>query len=125
MKFFLKTAACKVCTNECLASYDCGKEKTHMGRPLPLVGTNETCPLAKFDVEHQSRKSDKTGFILRDDPTLEELTALCEHCDFRNNSKDTGNEISLESCFFSHCIDCPVQSCRDGILECAAEAAMS
>ena len=126
MESFLKAAACKVCTNECFASYDCGKEKNRIGRPLPLVGKNTVCPLAKYHVEHQQpRISDKTGFILFNDPTMDELSALCRYCDFRDPSQDTEENIDLESCFFTHCMDCPVQHLRDNILECAAEAAMS
>ena len=97
-----------------------------MGRPLPLIGKNTVCPLAKYNVEHEKpKRSERTGFILRDDPTMDELAALCQYCDFRDASKDTDEEIDLESCYFTHCMDCPVQHVRDNILECAAEAAMS
>lgn len=119
----LNAAACKVCNSGCIAGFECGKSKADWGR-LPLFGSNTVCPLQKYEVEH----TDKGKTLierLRNTPELEELDLLCQHCDFRDKSKDTPETFSLESCFVSHCMDCPVESCRENIEETIAEARMS
>lgn len=98
-----------------MAGFDCGKKRDF--NPIPLIGTNTVCPLAKFRV-HASDE-------INDWPTIAELDYLCEVCEHRDKSSDTKDEFSLASCFESHCIDCPVESCRENIQECMAEAALS
>lgn len=116
-------AAKKVCTSGCIACFECGKSKSNFGS-ISRFGNNEICPLAKYDVEH---KDDREGFLesLLNNPDLDDLFILCKHCDHRDSSDDKENDISISSCYETHCMDCPVQMCRENIQECAAEAAMS
>lgn len=119
----LQIAACKVCTSGCIASFDCGKTKSTLGT-IPLFGSNIVCPLAKFNVDHSKEKTDLIE-SLKNQPTLDDLYMLCEFCEHRDTTNDTDDSFSKENCFESYCIDCPVQSCIDNVLECIAEGAMS
>lgn len=119
----LLAAASKVCTSGCIACFECGKSKSSFSHLSPF-GTNKICPLGKYDVKHDDSPKD---FIesLRNNPDLDDLFVLCKHCEHRDQPKDEDDELSLESCFETYCMDCPVQMCRETIQECAAEAAMS
>lgn len=119
----LVNSARKVCTPGCIAGFECGKSKEYKGS-LPLCGTNKICPLQKYEIKHDDRPQDLLT-RLSNEPSLQELDLLCEFCEHRDKTADTDKEFSLESCFVSHCIDCPVESCREGIMEVYAEAQMS
>ena len=119
----LFSAACKVCTPGCIASFNCGKSKSEFGT-VPLFGTNTVCPLEKYGIEHPEEKR-RLEERLMHSPDLDDLFVLCKHCEHRDASNDTPNVISTANCFETHCMDCPVQSCRENILECMAEGAMS
>lgn len=119
----LYEAAKKVCTNHCISSFACGKTKISAGH-LPLCGTNKVCPLQEYNVQHREGKEDMMRHIMCG-PTMEDLDLLCENCKHRDKYKDTRNTFSLDSCFETHCIDCPVQMDREGIEETIAEAMMS
>lgn len=115
----LQAAACKVCTSGCIASFDCGKTKSDFGA-IPLFGANTVCPLEKFNVDHDKEKTDRAGRL-----GLDDLYLLCKYCEHRDSSNDTEHSISTARCFESHCMDCPVQSCRENMQEGLAEGAMS
>ena len=119
----LLAAACKVCTSGCIASYECGKSKA-LAKSIPLFGKNNICPLAKYEVEHKDDEKDFMA-ILANDPTPDDLFVLCKHCEHRDASQDTSDIICFASCYEEYCLDCPVQSCREAIQECMAEAQMS
>lgn len=119
----LISAASKVCTRGCIASFNCGKSKSEFGT-VPLFGANTVCPLEKYGIEHSEEKKSLEE-RLRNSPDLNDLYILCKHCEHRDSSNDTKDTISTANCFESHCIDCPVQSCRENIMECMAEGAMS
>lgn len=119
----LQKAAAKICDPGCIACFDCGKNKERAVN-LPLCGTNTVCPLQRYDIDHSKAPADMLARLMNE-PTLEDCSLLCQFCEHRNASNDTEDSISLESCFATHCIDCPVEMCREGIEELAAEAAMS
>ena len=118
----LQVAACKVCTTGCIASFNCGKTKSAF-RTIPLFGSNTVCPMEKFNVDHSKEKTDWVE-RLENQLDLDDLYLLCKYCEHRDKSNDTENTISTANCFESHCMDCPVQSCRENIQECMAEGAM-
>ena len=119
----LIAAASKVCTSGCIACFECGKSKSSFNH-LPPFGTNKICLLEKYGVEHDDSPKDIIE-SLKNNPDLDDLYILCKHCEHRDSSKDKDNELSIESCFETHCMDCPVQMCRETIQECTAEAMMS
>ena len=119
----LISAANKVCTPGCIASFACGKSKSEFGT-IPLFGSNTVCPLAKYGIEHsEERLSLEERLCLS--PDLSDLYLLCKHCEHRDTSRDTPDTISTANCFETHCMDCPVQSCRENIQEARVEGAMS
>lgn len=111
--------ACKICDSDCMASYDCPKKAAS---PWPLFGKETVCPLAKYDVSEKPKTDNPFGPRI----SLEDLFYVCANCKHANviESEDTW-EIERERTFETVCIDCPVQMCRDNILEARAEAAMS
>lgn len=126
-KRILTEIAKKICTNHCIASFECGKTKAAAGN-LPLCGTNTVCPLQEYDVQHSnSMRLEKKDILSwwQNEPTLDELDTLCQYCTHRDKSNDTDTTFSTESCFVTHCIDCPVQMYRENIEEATAEAMMS
>jgi hypothetical protein len=53
---------------------------------------------------------------------LEDLYLVCAKCE---HAKFDGEYVYRDKCYETHCLDCPVHSCEEGILEMQAEAAMS
>lgn len=121
----LYEAASKVCTKGCISCFDCGKTKSPYTLPPSPNSQLTVCPLLKFDIPHKEEK--ETDLIKRwaNQPTLDDVNLLCEFCEHRDKSGDTEESFSLESCFMTHCINCPVSSVRDCIEECVAEARWS
>lgn len=114
-----KETACKLCDSDCIASYDCPKKAASR---LPLVGTETVCPLAKYDVP----KNTKPINPFANQVTLEDLFYVCRNCEHVNNLDEEKDwERDRERVFETVCIDCPIQACRENILETRAEAAMS
>ena len=124
MKQKLLEAATRICTPACIAGYDCGKSKAAgFGKPIPLFNKeNAVCPLEKYKIEHKELSK---NWLDADYPTLEDIFLLCKYCDHRDSNMDTEDTISIENCFMTHCMDCPVQMCRESIAECDAEASCS
>lgn len=121
----LYNAAAKVCTDGCISCFNCGKSKSQYTLP-PSPGNQLTeCPLLKYNVVR--KPIDPIDFLARwaNNPTEEDINLLCEYCEHRDKSEDDGETFSLESCFRTHCISCPVQSVRDCIQESEAEARWS
>lgn len=119
----LISAACKVCNSGCIASFNCGKSKSEFGT-VPLFGSNTVCPLEKYEIEHSTEKRSLEERLMSH-PDLDDLFLLCKYCEHRDTSNDAEDTIFTANCFESHCIDCPVQSCRENIEEAMAEGAMS
>ena len=119
----LQEAAAKICDYECIACFNCGKSKERAIN-LPLCGTNIVCPLQKYNVDHSKAPKDMLARLMNE-PTVGDCNLLCQFCEHRDKSKDTADSMSLESCFSSHCIACPVEMCREGIEETMAEGRMS
>lgn len=110
--------ACKVCSPNCIASYDCPKKAT--AGLLPPAGTETVCPLAKYDAPAEVKDP------FKDHISLEDLFYACRNCEHVNNLDEEKNwERDREKVFETVCIDCPIQMCRENILEARAEAAMS
>ena len=111
--------ACKVCSPNCIAPYDCPKKNAETAI-LPPVGTETVCPLAKYNAPAEIKDPFKNCI------SLEDLFYVCRNCEHVNNlDKENDWEINREKVFETVCIDCPVQMCRENILETRAEAAMS
>lgn len=114
-----RETACKLCDSTCIASYDCSKKSRSL---LPLVGKEAVCPLAKYDVPKKPEKDSIFGPSI----TMEDLFYACADCKHAKVFAEGGKWVlNRDGCYEDACIDCPVQMCRDNILECIAEAAMS
>lgn len=114
-----RSIACKLCDEDCYAGYECNKEHRVA---FDLMGKGTVCPLAKYKVPKiTTPRTFADTFV-----TLEDLSILCANCEHADIEAEDGDFVlSLDRCFDTHCIDCPVQSMREGIQENAAEAAMS
>ena len=115
-----KEAASHICCGEmCPRAYNCGIKKKYT---LPLFGTNTTCPISRYNLpkERYVPKDVLDSIINRVElEDLYEICANCEHAEIKDGY------IERDKCFESHCIDCPVYICEEGILETIAEASMS
>lgn len=114
-------AAKKVCVNDCSASFPgCSKCKNL----FPQIGKEQTCPLAKYCVPVE--ENPKPWYELSADERLSlyDLYTLCSCCTHAEIQAD-GTVKRNDTAFFEICLDCPVKSCEDNILENEAEARMS
>lgn len=121
----LYDAAAKICDKDCLACFECGKSKSSYCLPSFPGNKAEVCPLQKYGVIHDDTREKDPFALWASDPTYEDLNLLCQFCDHRDKSDDTDDTISLESCFMTHCISCPVGIVRDCLDEREAEARCS
>lgn len=114
-----RETACKLCNSTCIASYECSKKTKSL---LPLIGKETVCPLAKYDVPEAPVRDSIFGPSI----TMDDLFYACADCKHAKVFAE-GDEwvLDRDASYEDACIDCPVQICRDNILECMAEAAMS
>jgi hypothetical protein len=58
-----------------------------------------------------------------DSAGLASLCAKCEHATVVEASDGRGLELDRsEEAYYTHCLDCPVQMCREGMMDSMAEA---
>ena len=113
----------ELCDEACPAAYECHKKHDAVFAACGLMGAETVCPLAKYNVPETAERSSFCFASI----TLDDLAMLCVNCEHADISSDNDEcfTLSIDRCFNTHCIDCPVQSMREGIQELAAEAAMS
>lgn len=113
----------ELCDEACPAAYTCHKKHDAVFAACGLMGTETTCPLAKYNVPESVERSGYCAMSI----TLDDLAMMCANCENADINTENGDSftLSLDRCFDTHCIDCPVQSMRESIQELAAEAAMS
>lgn len=118
-----KLAAVVCGRGECVCAYDCGHANKSPHQP-PLIGTNTTCPLARFHITPDTRsfwECVSAGDITK--VTLRDLWDFCaEHCEHAEVSAD--GTITLKD-FDTVCIDCPIHCARETVSENEAEARLS
>ena len=101
---------------KCFCGYDCG-HTNKSEHPLPIIGHGTVCPLAKYNVQPDTR--DPFSIPWSENPTEEDCWAFCATCEQAEVDAASG-QITLKG-FYTHCMDCPVQAAREAIQEASAE----
>lgn len=116
-------AAAKICgRGTCYCGYNiCANPSCKASSPVPLVGTDEECPLAKYHspITPKPVTREELLALWLDKITRTELNALCRACDRRETD---ANGDTTQDCYFAHCLDCPVNGTREAMDENEAEA---
>ena len=115
-----KKVAQMVCgRGECLCGhYNCGHSNTQ--NIMPMIGTNTTCPLARYNATPDSRPWYEC--LGEEQVTLDGLFAICACCEGATVTQDA-NEMVIHHNDLEHtCLDCPVHMARESIYENMAEA---
>lgn len=117
-----------ICNNCAFRPFDCERKNwcEEQFRPRRRLTKDESCPLMQFDAKEDTDKRPffeklKDG-LTEETPESHDMWKVCAICKYSSTS---GNEISLKDCYNDHCIDCPLNSVREGMQECDAEAIMS
>jgi hypothetical protein len=121
----IESAATKVCGyGECICGYN-GCNHSNRMSSLPTIGNDTCCPMEKYNITPQKNRLISMDSILDDT----DLFLLCANCDYAKVVEtNNGEELELERTdeeYQAHCMDCPVQMCRDNMVETMAEAMMS
>lgn len=118
-----KIAAIICGRGECVCGYDCG-HANKVPHSIPLIGTNPTCPLARFHVEPDTRSFwERVSAGDTVSVTFNDCWTFCaEHCEHAEVRAD--GDIVLKD-FETVCIDCPVHQAREAISESEAESRLS
>lgn len=125
IKIDAANGAAKLCKgSECIAAFQCGKEKPQAKFAMPLIGAGTVCPLAKYKVP--DRSDPRPGYEIPSselEVTQNELFALCACCEHAILAEAENGQLVVNRLEFkSYCLDCPVKIVEDSIHECAAEA---
>lgn len=115
-------------SGQCICSYKCGhSNKAPIAEKLPLIGTNTVCPLARYNVEPDTRPWYSLSVEEMRDRQLTEddCWRFCGSCPHSERVERDGEEYIHLKDFETVCIDCPVKAVLDNISEGMAEAGMS
>lgn len=117
-----------ICGSErCICAYSCGhSNKKSVG--LSIYGSNETCPLAKYNIEPDTRTF-REKVEAGENPIidLQDCIKVCACCEYSDVIEEGGDSYTIErseKTMAAFCIDCPVNATMENIQECMAEAGM-
>lgn len=120
-EFNAEKFAAAICgAGTCFCGYNC-RHANKAPNAIPLIGSNVTCPLARFNAKPDTRnfwerlEANDVVNITENDC----WTFCAEHCEHAEVSAD--GTIRLKD-FDDVCIDCPVQQARESLSESAAES---
>jgi 5-methylcytosine-specific restriction endonuclease McrA len=115
-----KETAERICYGEdCFRCYDCGIKKKYT---IPPLTENKICPIAKYNLPENKFNPKDVMDAWANQVELEDLYIVCSECE---HAEFDGTFVHRDKCYETHCLDCPVHSCEEGILELEAEAMCS
>ena len=117
-----RTARSLCAMGGCFSGYNCGHADRKTPHPLPLMGADKECPIAKYNTEPPSAPTEI------DENGLFAICACCPHTKgAKPDPKDNRRMIidADDNLLTNHCIDCPVQMAWENMQEAKAEAGCS
>ena len=120
-------AATRICgVGVCFCGYNvCSNPNSRTNKPMPMLGHDEVCPLAKYNCQPIPRPSDKNELVdywTKTRVTIRDCNNLCKHCEHLSTNEEG---YITDECYYEHCRDCPVNKAREAIQEAEAEARCS
>ena len=116
-----QSGAKKLCgIGTCRACFECVHENKG-DFLLDLIGTETVCPLEKYHIIPEEMSEPWWKRPMQEiKVTEDEIFALCSKCK-NGKVKKEGRDMSVERPDYMKCIDCPVLSAEEAMLEAEAE----